>query len=393
VREVPAGVAEVACRAADEHDCGYIGLDLCERGCGDGDLELCLALARWHEQNRRLGGERARALQLWRLACTKAHGESCVALVVNSGATAADLRMPAQTLGPLCARGDPCACRWYGEALSLTSDSSQRGIDLLSDACRGGAIDACDSLAVATELCERDAGYGGFCGRLLQGRPRPAAPLGPPSRPLARATLPAALEACFVVPGSPFLLPNEKVVARRPRTDRQPPSACPYYETLGPGAVFCFAQDRYFVRPTRGGRDVRPVEWQRSPDGRSFSARQPLIEMRTPDGTRMGRDGAVDEVHLGPGVTPTTVRVVGLGLEQELQRLTGAEEEAARSEIRAWPALETTCRQAARCEQAIPGGLDRSPDDGLCSCEERMAAARAALMAQQGAEAARASCP
>ena len=55
--------------------------------------------------------------------------------------------------------------------------------------------------------------------------------------------------------------------------------------------------------------------------------------------------------------------------------------------------LEQTCRSVARCEKAIPGGLDLPPDDGLLSCAAPAEAPRTALVKKRGEGEAKELCP
>jgi hypothetical protein len=353
-------------------------------------MDQCLSLARWHEQNHRLGGERSRALELLRLACGQGHGDACVELVTNAGATARDRAAPAAALAPRCARGDLCACFSDGVARTLTAPQSDGGVEVLSDACQRGALSACDSLELLAQICERDSDRAGPCARLLAGRPAPGERPEPAIPRLPAAALPASLEGCFAVPPAPRgAAPCFRAWGAVEATGARQGSTCPRDGSFDPGATFCFARDRYFVKPTGQPWDVRPVEWQASPDGRRFRAYQERIAVKTPKGTLMGRRGAVEELV----VSGQEVLVMGSGRGVRIERIEGREAGAVRDELARLRSLEDVCRSAARCEKAIPGGLDLPPDDGLRSCEARAQAARAVLAKQGGREAAEKACP
>ncbi len=165
------GAREVTC-SPHEYDCDHAGLDTCESECARGDMPLCTALA-LHEGAPGKGGDHARSLALRRLACAKGFKPGCVALAADPAATAADRALIETTLAPACAEGDACGCSFHGSALVLYGPGEARGVELLSDACARGASDACDALAFAAELCERDPARGGYCVRIRADQPPP----------------------------------------------------------------------------------------------------------------------------------------------------------------------------------------------------------------------------
>ena len=218
-------------------------------------METCTALAIWHESHRGQGGVRARALELLRLACGQGYGPGCVQLAANPRATAQDRALIAAALAPPCEREDACACWLYGEALSFDPQQEERGVEVLGEGCGHGAVDACDTLELLSQICQRDTWRKGFCARIRAEKtlppPHPEFPAHWPPVPL-----PAALQGCFRVATAALAPDGTSCVVMADKTSQSPQweggDACPTDGSFEPGALYCFGEDLYFMKPAKG---------------------------------------------------------------------------------------------------------------------------------------------
>jgi hypothetical protein len=389
-----AGVNQIDCPDID-FDCNTAGLDVCENQCEEGVMADCVALADWLDHNAEKGGARARSLSLRRLACREGFGLGCAALATDPGVTARDRALINATLDPACSRGDLCACWHHGLALTFSPPEAARGIELLSGACGRGAEDACDALALLSEICERDGSEtttrpAAYCARL---RADQRSPWSPP--PWPAAALPASLEGCFRVAEQVETPAGERCVSVADAEKNGWRSGrgyvCPKDGSFDPGTLYCFLGHHYFVKPPRGPWDAHPASWAASPDKTRFRLILSLAREAGRQAFLIPDQGYLEELR----VTEDEILAVGDGVAARLERLPGQAEKSARAAVAALRTVANACERANRCERAIYDWsvLDRNRDVGLRACLEREAAMREAIEKKMGKEAAKEACP
>jgi hypothetical protein len=372
------GATRIDCNEPS-YDCDDIGLEKCEAECADGEMPDCVALAAWQGHNLARGGDAARGLSLLRVACGKGFGPGCVALAAHPAATARDRATIAATLAPACASGNLCGCTLHGIALTFDAQGGARGIELLSDSCARGALDACDGLALLREICERDHSRASHCARIYADL---RAPWSPPTWPSAE--LPASLQGCFRVAAQVETPDGERCVslatAEKNGWSRERGDVCPRDGSFEPGALYCFLEGRYFVKPPRAPWDAHPARWA-APPSQTTVFRRRLEQVNDGDGARLVADqGDLEELRAE-------------GVAARLERLAGADEKAARAAVAALPALEEACERAYRCSGAIHYRTGPIPSSGLRACIEWEDAERVYVEEELGKEAAKEACP
>jgi hypothetical protein len=375
----------------DCHDpsfaCEQIDREQSEAACADGEMASCVALAIWQRCNRAKGGDAARGLSLVRIACSQGYGLGCVELAAHPEATARDRAAITATLAPVCARGDLCGCTNHGIALTLDEQSGARGVELLSDTCARGAPDACDALALSRDICERDHERSSSCARI---RADLRAPWSPPTWPSAE--LPASLQGCFRVTAQVETPDGERCVsvatAKENGWAKERGYVCPEDGSFEPGALYCFLEDQYFVKPPRAPWDAHWSLWAAPPERTVLRRR--LKQVNDGDGERLVADqGYLEELR----VEGREILAVGDGVAARLERLAGADERAARAEVAALPTLNEACERAYRCSAAISRHADQRPSSGLRACIEWEDAYRVRAEEELGKEAAKEACP
>ena len=380
------GVPEIECHDPS-HNCDKIDPVMSEAKCANGEMLDCVALAAWQGCNLKKGGDASRALSLLRNACGKGFSLGCVELAAHPAATASDRAMITATLAPACARGDLCECTHHGVALSLDAQSGARGIELLSDACARGVLDACDGLALFRDLCERDHERSSHCARI---RADLRAPWSPPTWPSAE--LPASLQGCFRVAAQVETPDGERCVsvatAEKNGWAKDRGYVCPEDGSFEPGALYCFLGGQYFVKPPRSPWDAHSAWWAAPPE-RTVLRR--LLKQEKEDGRAwlVADQGYLEELR----VEGSEILAVGDGVAARLERLTGADERAARAAVAALPALDEACERAYRCWAAISYQADRKLSSGLRACIQWEDEARMSVEEKLGGEAAKEACP
>ncbi len=380
------GVAEIDCHEPS-YNCDNVDAAKSEVACTDGEMFACVALAGWHRCNLGKGGDDARALSLLRVACGKGFGLGCVELAAHPAATASDRAMITATLAPACARGDLCECTHHGVALSLDAERGARGIELLSDSCARGALDACDGLGLFRDICERDHERSSHCARI---RADLRAPWSPPIWPLVE--LPASLQGCFRVAAQVATPDGERCVsvatAKENGWAKERGYVCPEDGSFEPGALYCFLEGQYFVKPPRAPWDAHWASWAASPE-RTVLRRFLKQEKEEDRAWLVADQGYLEELR----ADGREILAVGDGVAARLERLAGAEERAARAAVAALPALDEACEQAYRCSAAISYQSDRKLSSGLRACIEWEDAYRVRVEKELGKESAKEACP
>ena len=380
------GVPEIDCHDPS-YDCDNIGLEKCETECAGGEMADCVALGAWRGRNLAKGGDAARGLSLLRLACGKGFGLGCVELAAHPAATASDRAMITATLAPACARGDLCECTHHGVALSLDAQSGARGIELLSDSCARGVLDACDGLGLFRDICERDHEQSSHCARI---RADLRAPWSPPTWPSAE--LPASLLGCFHVAAQVETPDGERCVsvatAKENGWAKDRGYVCPEDGSFEPGALYCFLEGQYFVKPPRAPWDAHSASWAAPPE-RTVLRRHLKQEKEDGQTWLVADQGYLEELRIEGG----EILAVGDGVAARLERLAGADERAARAAVAALPALDEACERAYQCSAAISDQVRRRSFSGLRACLEWEDEARVYVEKALGKEAAKEACP
>ncbi|MEP7122172.1 MAG: hypothetical protein ABJE95_14730 [Byssovorax sp.] len=381
------GAAKVDC-SEPSYDCDKVGLEKCESECASGEMPDCVALALSEDRGPAKGGNPARGLALLRLACDKGFGLGCVALAAHPGITARDRATITAALAPACARGELCGCSLYGVALTLDPPGEVRGIELLGDSCGRGAIDACDSLALVREICERDHAGTALCAR-IRADLRP--PWSPP--PWPGADFPASLRGCFRVAAQVETPEGERcptlATAKAKGWSTERGAVCPEDGSFEPGALYCFQEGRYFVKPPGALWDAHPASWAAPPDHTVFRL---LLEQGHEGGTVWLRpdQGYLEELR----PAGAEILAIGDGVAARLERLSPPDEQAARRTIAALPALEDACDRADRCSRAVHSWTgERFSRVSLRACLEQEIAEREAIEKQIGRDGAKEACP
>jgi hypothetical protein len=379
------GTTEIDCHDPG-YDCDKVGLEKCESECAGGEMPDCVALGLWQHRNVARGGEVARGLALLRLTCDKGYGPGCVALAAQLEATPHDRARITAALAPACDGGDPCGCVLRGAALTFEPGGGARGVELLGDSCARGVLDACDEIELIREICERDHSRESQCARITAAL-RP--PWSPPRWP--STDLPAALEGCFRLAAPEEPPDSERCVSRATAEEHgwstEPGQVCPTDGSFDPGALYCFFQGQYFVKPPQGPWDAHPARWAAPPDKTSFRRR--FSQRNEGDGAHVEADqGYLEALFLEGG----ELYALGDGAFARLDRLAPPDQLVLRAAVAALPSLDSTCDKAYRCSESLHGWSGHRSSTGLCACLDSLASDRARIEKELGTEAAKDAC-
>jgi hypothetical protein len=380
------GTTEIDCHDPG-YDCDKVGLEKCESECAEGEMPDCEALGLWQHRNVARGGDVARGLALLRITCEKGYGPGCVALAAQPEATPRDRAMITAALAPACDRGDPCGCALRGAALTFEPAGGARGVELLGDSCARGVVDACDEIELLREICERDRSAESQCAR-IRADLRP--PWSPPRWPSAE--LPASLEGCFRLTAPVEPPDGDRCVSLATAEEHgwstERGQICPTDGSFDPGALYCFSQGQYFVKPPHGPWDAHPAHWAAPPEKVSFRRR--FSQLNDGDGVYLEADqGYLDELRLAGG----EIYAMGDGAFARLDRLSASEQSATRAAIAALPSIDDACNKAYRCASSLRNTSGRRPSTGLRACLEAEEADRAYARKTLSKEGAEEACP